>query len=394
MLITLSFVLGTCEYVVIGILPNIAEELQVPITQVGLLISVFAIVYSVGAPLITAYVSRFPRRGTTLVLMSLFVLGNIGCMMVPNYPLLAASRVFLAMVSSALISLSMTFAPDVAPRRYTPSVISWIFAGFNIASVVGVPLSMFITQYASWRAAFAFISLVSLLLLAMMFKYLPDRNPPPISNIMQQMVLLKDKRIIMAVLAMILSGSSAYCFYTYLSPIFLEKMMLPENVIGIAFIVFGAAAIISNPSSPLLSKAGGMRNLWYVFAGQAAFSFILTFTMNSAVWGGITVFMLGLLMYLLNTPTQLYYLEISRKFHPGTLALAGSLTSSSYNVGIALGSSAGSFSVDAFGLGSVGLTGAAFAVLAAAVSFALAAKIKKSRRTAIVRAKHIKSLHR
>ncbi len=391
-LILLSFVLGTCEYVVIGILPNIAEDLQVSITQTGLLISAFAIVYSVGAPLITAYVSRFPRYRTILTLMTLFVIGNIACMLVPNYPCMVAVRVFLAAVSSALISISMTFAPDVAPRKYTPSVISWIFAGFNIASVVGVPLSMMITQFVSWRAAFAFISIVSIILLLMMIKCLPKKNPPPINNIMQQMVLLTDKRIILAVLAMILSGSASYCFYTYLTPIFLTKMMLPEAMISIAFIVFGVAAIASNLLSPTLSKLGGMRNLWIVFLGQAVFSFILTFSMNSMILGGITVFILGLLMYLLNTPTQMYYLEISKKFHPGTLALAGSLTSSSYNVGIALGSFSGSLSVDYFGLGSVGVTGGIFAFIATIISWSLASMIKNRYKDVIARAKHIKNL--
>ena len=95
MLIMLSFVLGTCEYVVIGILPNIAEDLNVSITQTGLLISAFAIVYSVGAPLITAYLSRFPRYRTVLSLMFLFTLGNVACMLAPNYPVMLASRIFL-----------------------------------------------------------------------------------------------------------------------------------------------------------------------------------------------------------------------------------------------------------------------------------------------------------
>lgn len=393
-LITLSFALGTCEYVVIGILPDIAADLNVPITQAGLLVSVFAVVYAVGAPLITAYVSRFPRRRTTLVFTAMFIIGNIGCMAAPSYSIMAVSRVFLAMVSSTLVSLSMTFAPDVAPRKYTPSIVSWIFAGFNIASVVGVPISMFITQFTSWRVSFGLIALVSLVLFALMYRHLPAVNPPPRSGIVQQMVLLKDSRIVMAVLTMVLSASASYCFYTYLTPLLSDKMMLSPELLSIAFIVFGVAAIISNLASPLLMRLGGMRMLWWIFAIQAIFSLLLTFTMNSLLLGGITVFALGVLMYLLNTPTQLYFLEVSRKFHPGTLALAASLTPSSYNVGIALGSFSGSFTVGNFGLGSVGIAGAFFAVLAALVSFALASRIKRRYRAAIKRAEHIKQVQK
>ena len=380
MLIMLSFVLGTCEYVVIGILPNIAEDLNVSITQTGLLISAFAIVYSVGAPLITAYLSRFPRYHTVLSLMFLFTLGNVACMLAPNYPVMLASRIFLAAVSSALISMSMTFAPDVAPRKYTSSVISWIFAGFNIASVFGVPFSMFIVQFASWRVAFAFIVVVSVLLLLLMVKFLPTKNLPPTNNIMEQLVLLKDRRIIMAVSAMILSGS------TYLSPILLDKMGLSANLLTLAFVIFGVAAMISNLLSPMLNYWGGMRILWIIFAGQAIFSILLTFTMESFILGSVVICCLGVLMYLLNTPTQMYYLQVSKKFYPGTLALAGSLTSSSYNVGIAVGSFAGSLSVDLAGLNSVGITGGVFAILATIISYLLASRIKREYKEVIARA--------
>lgn len=389
-LILLSFVLGTCEYVVIGILPDIAQDLQVSITQTGLLISAFAVMYSIGAPLFTSYASRFPRYRTFLILTVLFILGNILCMLVPNYSSMIAVRVFLAAVSGTLISISMTFAPDIAPRRYTPAVLSWIFAGFNIASVVGVPFSMMIAQMTSWRAAFAFIAIVSAVLLLLMVKHLPDKNPPPVGNIVQQMVLLTDKRIILAILPMILSASATYCFYTYITPIFLTKMMLSDAQLNIAFILFGIATILSNLLSPMLSRLGGMRNLWVVFAAQSIFLLILTVTMTSIFFGGITIFILGLLMCLLNTPTQLYYLEISKKFYPGTLALAGSLSPSSYNVGIALGSFISSVSVENFGLGSVGLAGSFFAIAATLISWTLAVMIKNQYRDVIRRAKHIR----
>ena len=117
---------------------------------------------------------------------------------------------------------------------------------------------------------------------------------------------------------------------------------------------------------------------------------MLTFTMTYFIAGSITIFVLGLLMYMLNTPTQMYYLQISKKYYPGTMALAGSLTSSSYNVGIALGAFAGSYSVDMFGLGSVGIAGGVFALLATLISYRLAAKIKHDYRYVLERARRLK----
>lgn len=391
-LILLSFVLGTCEYVVIGILPNIAEDLHVPITQAGLLISVFAFTYSICAIFLTAYLSRYHRKKILVVLMILFTIGNVVCALTPNYTIMFLSRIFLAAVSSVLIATSMSFAPDVAPRRFTASVISWIFAGFNIASVIGVPLSMFISQLTSWRVSFIFIAVVSAVLLFLMGKYLPNKSLPPAKGISSQLVLLKDSMILKAVASMILSASSAYCFYTYLTPIFTDKMMLPPSTIGIAFIVFGIAAIISNLASPLLLNVGGIRIVWIAFLLQAVFSAILSITMNYTILGAITVFVLGVLLYIFNTPIQLHFIKVSKKYYPGTIALASALTPSSYNIGIAIGSFAGSVTVDQLGLDYVGIAGAIFALLAALISFDLAKQIKKIYRQAIERAIDIKNI--
>lgn len=391
-LILLSFVLGTCEYVVIGILPDIATDLNVPITQAGLLISVFAFTYSICAIFLTAYLSRYHRKRILIVLMILFTLGNIICAFTPNYTIMFISRIFLAAVSSVLIATSMSFAPDIAPRRYTASVISWIFAGFNIASVIGVPLSMFISQLISWRASFIFIGIVSAILAILMSKYLPNKALPPAKNISSQLVLLKDSKIIKAVASMILSASSAYCFYTYLTPIFTDKMMLPQSTISIAFIVFGIAAIISNLASPLLLNAGGIRIVWITFLLQAIFSAILSVTMNSTILGAMTIFALGVLLYIFNTPIQLHFIKVSKKYYPGTVALASALTPSSYNVGIGIGSFAGSVTVDQFGLDYVGIAGAIFALLATIISYDLAKQIKNIYKIAIERAIDIKHL--
>ena len=391
-LILLSFVLGTCEYVVIGILPNIAEDLNVAITQAGLLISVFAFTYSICAIFLTAYLSRYPRKNVLVTLMILFTIGNVICALTPNYTIMFLSRIFLAAVSSVLIATSMSFAPDVAPRRYTASVISWIFAGFNIASVVGVPLSMFITQLTSWRASFIFISVISAILLILMAKFLPNKSLPKAKGIGSQLILLKDSKILKAVAAMILSASSAYCFYTYLTPIFTDKMLLPQSTIGIAFIVFGIAAIISNLASPLLLNLGGIRIVWITFLLQAILSALLSFTMDYTILGGITVFALGVLLYIFNTPIQLHFIKVSKKYYPGTVALASALTPSAYNIGIAIGSFAGSITVDQFGLSYVGIAGAIFALLATLISYDLAKQIKHIYHEAIQRAIEIKNI--
>ena len=172
-LILLSFALGTSEFIIVGILPDISEGLSVSLTTAGSLVSMFAFVYAVGTPFTAALAGRFHRFALIISLTVVFVVGNFLCAIAPNYPLLAAARILLSIVSGTLISVSMTFVPDISSLEHRATVVSWVFAGFSLASIFGVPIGTTISHVLSWRAAFVGITLCSILVLALMFVSLP-----------------------------------------------------------------------------------------------------------------------------------------------------------------------------------------------------------------------------
>lgn len=145
-LILLSFALGTSEFIIVGILPDISEGLSVSLTTAGSLVSMFAFVYAVGTPFTAALAGRFHRFALIISLTVVFVVGNFLCAIAPNYPLLAAARILLSIVSGTLISVSMTFVPDISSLEHRATVVSWVFAGFSLASIFGVPIGTTISH--------------------------------------------------------------------------------------------------------------------------------------------------------------------------------------------------------------------------------------------------------
>ncbi|MDY5051708.1 MAG: MFS transporter, partial [Candidatus Mucispirillum faecigallinarum] len=153
-LVLLSFCLGTSEFIVIGILPDISSGLNVSLTMAGSLVSIFAIVYAVGTPFAAAFAGLFNKFGLIITLTIIFLIGNILCIFAPNYQILVVARIVIAIVSGTLLSVSMAFVPDIVSEKKRAPVVAWIYAGFSIASVFGVPVGTLISHSFGWRYSF------------------------------------------------------------------------------------------------------------------------------------------------------------------------------------------------------------------------------------------------
>ena len=195
-LIMLSFFLGTSEYTVIGILPEIADGFGISLTQAGNIVSLFAFAYGLGTPFLAAYVGKYNRFRITMLGISLFALCNLICAIAVNYMVFLVFRILTAVVSGTVVSISMTYAEDVASiPEHIPGVIAGVFSGFSIASVIGVPIASTITHVFGWRAAFITIFVATLALLALLFMKLPRQNRLKAGSILEQFKLFLDKRI-------------------------------------------------------------------------------------------------------------------------------------------------------------------------------------------------------
>lgn len=368
-LIFASFMLGMSEFVVVGILPDIASGLKVSEVTVGNLVAIFAFVYAPCTPLGSALSARFPRFLTYLTLMGVFLVGNILCAFAPNYPVLLIARLLIASVSGALVAISMTFAPDVTTDKYRTKFIAWVFSGFSIASVVGVPAGTWVANTFGWRVTFALVSVLTAVLMASMAVSLPRNSHPAKIGFLRQFRLFFDRRIQLGVADVVFGAAASYVFYTYLSPIMRDEIGVPERYISVGLVVYGCACLWSNLYGGKLADRGrGVEPLTHIrpiYCVQAVCLCLLAFASLVPAGGALLLVALGMLMYLQNASSQVLYMDVAYQSHPGSVNLAASLNSMSFNIGIAIGSAVGGLVNDVFGLTWLGPVGAIFALLAA-----------------------------
>lgn len=367
-LIFASFMLGMSEFVVVGILPDIASGLKVSEVTVGNLVAIFAFVYAPCTPLGSALSARFPRFLTYLTLMGVFLVGNILCAFAPNYPVLLIARLLIASVSGTLVAISMTFAPDVTTDKYRTKFIAWVFSGFSIASVVGVPAGTWVANTFGWRVTFALVSVLTAVLMASMAVSLPRNSHPAKIGFLRQFRLFFDRRIQFGVADVVFGAAASYVFYTYLSPIMRDEIGVPERYISVGLVVYGCACLWSNLYGGKLADRGrGVEPLTHIrpiYCVQAVCLCLLAFASLVPAGGALLLVALGMLMYLQNSASQVLYMDVAYQSHPGSVNLAASLNSMSFNIGIAIGSAVGGLVNDLLGLTWLGPVGAIFALLA------------------------------
>lgn len=363
-LVLLSFALGTSEFIVIGVLTEIAESFNITEVKAGGLVSMFALAYSVCTPFSAAIAGKFNRFHFIIFASIIFIILNFLCSLAYNYTFLLILRMLIAVISGSLISVSISFSPYVSSKEKRPMVVAWIYSGFSIASIFGVPIGTTLSYNFGWRSSFIFISIFSAVMTVLMFITLPRNTVSHKVKLLSQFILFKDIRFILSTFTILFGAASSYVLYTYLKPIFLDYVHIPNKYISAALLVFGAAVFLSNLLSGKLAEYNGVYRLRFIFMMQFLCMIILPFALLNYVSAAIVILIIGFLMYLMNSPVQLNILDFTEKEYPSCLTLASSNNSFSFNFGIALGSFVGSSIFDNFGVRFVGFGGAVLSVLA------------------------------
>ena len=174
----------------------------------------------------------------------------------------------IAIISGSLISVSISFSPYVSTKEKRPMVVAWIYSGFSIASIFGVPIGTTLSYYFGWRSSFVFISIFSAVMLILMFITLPRKTVTHKVKLLGQFVLFKDSRFILSTFTILFGAASSYVLYTYLKPIFLDYVHIPNKYISIALLIFGVTVLFSNLLSGKLAEHNGVYRLRFIFMLQ------------------------------------------------------------------------------------------------------------------------------
>jgi len=188
-----SFGIGTTEFVIMGLLPDVARDLSVTIPQAGMLVSGYAMGVAVGAPILAIATARLDRRHALLLLMGMFILGNLFCGLAPSYPMLMAARIVTAFCHGAFFGLGAVVAANVVPPQRRAQAMATMFAGLTLANVLGVPFGTALGDAVGWRSTFWVVVGIGVVAATALYVWLPHNMPAPEVSLLQEARMLGRK---------------------------------------------------------------------------------------------------------------------------------------------------------------------------------------------------------
>ncbi|MFC6201093.1 MFS transporter [Lactiplantibacillus nangangensis] len=364
-LVLVSFMLGCNEFMVVGVISDIAKSLQVTVAAAGYLVTIFAVVYAISTPIVTLFANRFDRYRTLMVLMVLFFIGNTASGFATSYNWFLVSRLLTAAVAGTIESLITLFANDLAPRHKRAILISWIAAGFSIASVIGLPIGTAISTATSWHMAFHLISVLSLLTCIALAIILPRQLPKaPASHLKGQLVLLTDRRITLGAVLILFSAAAFYAYYTYIRPLLTTALGFNTTELNWLLFVLGLMSILGNRLSGTVAERHGLTTLPRFYIVDIVLLLLLPQAMKNQITGMAVFLILALIICVQSSPVQIHFLDVAEADYPQATLLAASLNAIFFNIGISVGSATAAGVLAHGGLTRLGYGGAFFAGLA------------------------------
>ena len=369
--ILVAFMLGCNEFMVVGVLSDIARSYHVPLSTVGFLVTAFAGVYAISTPIITTLTSNWNRYKLLMLLMTVFFIGNTLTAIAPTLGWLLFARIITAAVAGTIISLINLLVSIITPMDKRPMVLAWVGAGFSIASVIGVPLGTTIATLLSWHDSFWIISGLTLIVFALLAWLTPRDTPQVKGSILEQLALLKNHRVLLGIGITVAVLSLQYTFYTYVRPLITTVMSFSLTSLNWLLLLLGVMSIIGNEIAGIVASHNGVQKLPIVFILMTILSLVLGIALGNKITGMLVLAALCVVVIIYGTTIQLVFISVAEKEYPQSLALATSLISIFANVGISLGSFTASTTVNFANLTMLGYVGAVYGLLAIGLSFAL-----------------------
>lgn len=333
-----AYAIGTTEFVIVGLLPTVAQDLNITLPLAGLIVSIYALGVTFGAPVLTALTGRFRRKPLLLALMGLFVAGNLLAGFAPNYEILLVARVLSAFAHGVFFSVGATIAADLVPEDRRASAIAMMFSGLTIAIVTGVPLGTWIGQNFGWRATFLAVSALGVIGGIGVAALVPGKlSQPAPASLGDQVRVLGQPRLLLAFAITALGYGGTFVAFTYLAPILETITGFSNSTVSLVLVLYGAAIAVGNMVGGKLANRNPVRALVWLFAFQALVLFVFTFTASAKIPALITLAFMGALAFANVPGLQLYVVQLAQRHSPGAVDVASALNIAAFNLGIAAG---------------------------------------------------------
>lgn len=364
----ISFLVGTSEYIISGILDRIAETLGTSVAAAGQLITVFSLAYAVGTPILMALTAKMDRRKLLLYSLGLFIAANLLTFILPGFGLFIAARIIMALGAGMVVVTALSIAAQIAPQGKQASSIATVTMGFTASLIIGVPLGRMVASAFGWKAVFlaiAILGVIAMLVIAAVIPRMQGDKPVPL---VKQLALLKKPQVLVA-LGITFFWLGGYSLaYTYISPFLLEVTHLNESLISAALLVFGIASLIG-------SKVGGYsadkRGIIFTLVSGMILHVISLILLSFAGQSVIAIFAVLILWSFAawsSGPTQQFNLV---SLVPESSGVMLSLNQSTMQLSMAVGAAVGGLIVNRVSLASITWFGALGVLIAIIATFVL-----------------------
>jgi len=342
-----AFGIGTTEFVIVGLLPTIANDLSISISSTGLLVTLFALGVAIGGPLFTALTGKIERKKLLLFTVVIFTIGNLIAFFADGVMLLQLSRVITGTTHGVFFANAVIIASNTVADNKKASAISLVFAGLLVSTATGVPLGTYIGVNYGWRMTFLSIAVWGMLSLIILSYLLPGQEKPTESVKLKDLpMVLKNTSVLMVLLSNIFAYTGTFIVFTFLTPL-LEKITgFSANTINIILLVYGVGVALGNIAGGWISNHKPSKILVYLFFSHTIVLFILSLVLTIKFAIIITLFLLGFFAFSNVPALQLLVVQLSERKFPGSAGIASSLNVSAFNIGAAAGAYIGGLVVD------------------------------------------------
>lgn len=355
-----AFAIGTTEFVIMGLLPQVAGDLQISIPTAGWLISGYALGVAIGAPIMAVLTAKLPRKKTLLLLMVIFIIGNLMCAMAYSYDFLMLARVITALCHGAFFGIGAVVASNlVAPNRRA-SAVALMFTGLTLANVLGVPLGTALGQAFGWRSTFWVVSVIGLFSLAALYRKLPSSQEEAPTELRKEIAALRGGGIWLSLLMTVFFAAAMFALFTYIAPILTDVTQVSEQGVSWTLLLMGVGLTLGNIVGGRLADWRLSVSLTMTFLLIAVFSALFSWTSYSLLAAEVTLFLWSAAAFSAVPALQINVVAYGKK----APNLVSTLNIAAFNVGNALGAWVGGVVIArGLGLTAVPLAAAGLAVI-------------------------------
>ena len=328
-----SFGIGTTEFVIMGLLPDVAGDLGVTIPQAGLLVTGYALSVAFGSPFLAVATATMDRRKALLLLIGIFILGNLLCALAPNYALLMVARIITALCHGAFFGLGAVVAATLVPEHKKAQAIAMMFAGLTLANVLGVPFGTALGEAVGWRNTFWAVVVIGFAAAFALYAWLPRNMPTPRMKLIHEARSLGSTQVILAMLISVVVSASLFGVFTYITPILENVTLISPHEVTLMLLLFGIGLTAGNFLGGRLGDWKLMPSVIGILALLIPVLSLFTLTSASLVPAAVTIFCWGLLAFALISPLQMRVVNEAAQ----APNLASTLNQGAFNLGNAAG---------------------------------------------------------